>query len=141
MARLLVVDDDASIRQLLVYALSMEGHSVETLPDGRDVVQRLRASPERVVALMDVMMPHVTGLDVLRSLADEPELLARHAIVLMSAGFTPGAPCPDGARDTLPKPFDLRRALDLVERLSAETVTPREPKTERAIGAAPVSPA
>lgn len=133
MARTLVVDDDASIRQLLTYALSMEGHDVETLPDGREVVERLRASPARVVVLMDVMMPYVTGLDALRALMDEPSLLQRHSVILMSAGFPPDVSLPDGAYEMLPKPFNLRRALELVERLGAGA-----PDTPSSPGCAPV---
>ena len=90
MARVLVVDDDAAIRQLLTFAFTMEGHTVETLADGRGVVEALRASSERVIVFMDVMMPHMDGLEVCRQLMEEPALLSRHAVVLMSAGLTPG---------------------------------------------------
>lgn len=120
MTQALVVDDDPGIRQLLTYALSMEGYSVETLADGREVVERLRAAESRVVVLMDVMMPYMDGLTVCARLAEEPELLTRHAVILMSAAFTPGAPAPFGVRGTLPKPFRLERALALLERFAAE---------------------
>lgn len=120
MARVLVVDDDAAIRQLLTYAFTMEGHTVETLADGRGVVEALRASSERVIVFMDVMMPHMDGLEVCRQLMEEPALLSRHAVVLMSAGLTPGAPLPGAVRETLSKPFNLERALLIVERLGAQ---------------------
>lgn len=120
MAKVLVVDDDAAIRQLLTYAFSMEGYAVETLCDGRGVVERLRESAERIVVLMDVMMPNVDGMEVCRLLMEEPTTLTRHAIVLMSAGLTAGEALPQAAREALAKPFNLERALDLVERLSGE---------------------
>jgi len=120
MARVLVVDDDATIRQLLTFAFTMEGHTVETLSDGRGVVEALQASAERVTVFMDVMMPHMDGLEVCRLLMEEPALLSRHVIVLMSAGLIPGEPLPGAVRETLAKPFNLERALLMVERLNAQ---------------------
>ncbi len=120
MARILVVDDDAAIRQLLMFAFSMEGYDVEALSDGRDVVETLRASAERVTVFMDIMMPHVNGLEVCRQLMNEPALLSRHVVVLMSAGITPGEALPGSVRETLAKPFSLDRALRLAEQLGAE---------------------
>lgn len=120
MAHVLVVDDDATIRRLLTFAFTLEGHTVETLSDGLLVAETLRASAERIVVFMDLMMPYVDGWAVAAQLQAEPELLARHAVVIMSAGLNSSAPPPECAQDTLPKPFDLDRALRLVERLAAE---------------------
>ncbi len=121
MAQVLVVDDDAAIRQLLTFAFSMEGHSVETLSDGRDVVEKLRASSERVIVFMDVMMPHMDGLEVCHLLVEAPELLSRHAVVLMSAGFVPGQPLPVVVQETLAKPFNLESALQLIEQFDKDS--------------------
>jgi CheY-like chemotaxis protein len=134
MAHVLVVDDDATIRRLLTFAFTLEGHTVETLTDGMLVVETLRAAGERVVVFMDLMMPCVDGWTVAAQLQAEPELLARHAIVIMSAALSSAAPPPDCARDTLPKPFDLNRALRLVERLADEApqvLAPVEPQVAR----------
>lgn len=133
MARILVVDDDAAIRQLLTFAFTMEGHLVETLADGCGVVELLRESSERVIVLMDVMMPHMDGLDVCRLLVEEPALAVRHAVVLMSAGLPPDATIPRVARETLSKPFSLDRALRMIERLSAKPaalVLPEAPSAD-----------
>lgn len=129
MAQVLVVDDDPVIRKLLTYAFSMEDFTVETLCDGRGVVERLRAATVRIVVLMDVMMPHLDGMEVCRLLCEEPETLSRHAVVLMSAGLTPGEAIPAGARAALAKPFDLDHALALVESLSAEPADMSSPAT------------
>lgn len=119
MARILVVDDDAAIRQLLTFAFMMEGHTVETLPDGREVIETLRKSSERVIVFMDVMMPLMDGLEVCRLLMKEPALASRHAVVLMSAGLPTDEPIPQVVQETLSKPFNLERALRLVERLAS----------------------
>jgi two-component system OmpR family response regulator len=120
MTQVLIVDDDAGIRQLLLYACSMEGYSVATLADGREVVARLRAAEDRVVVLMDIMMPNMDGMAVCAQLADEPALFARHVIILMSAAFPPEEPLPIGVRGALPKPFHLERVWDLLQQWGAE---------------------
>ncbi|HEX9036328.1 MAG TPA: response regulator [Ktedonobacterales bacterium] len=124
MARVLVVDDDPTIRQLLTIAFSMDGHTVETLADGREVLATLRVSAERMIVFMDIMMPYVDGLAVCHQLQDEPELLARHAVVVMTAGLGSFEPFPSFIRDALGKPFHLERALALVERFDAESLAP-----------------
>lgn len=120
MATVLVVEDDPAIRQMLTFALELEGHVVEALGDGERVVPTLAAAPERVVVLLDLMMPRVTGWEVCERLGAEPALAARHAVVIMSAGLTPEQRLPDVARAALLKPFNLMTALALVERLAAE---------------------
>lgn len=121
MARVLVVEDDPAIRQMLTFALELEGYAVETLGDGERVVATLAAAPERTVVLMDLMMPRMTGWEVCERLAAEPELAARHAVVIMSAGITQDQRFPDVVRAALLKPFSLTVALALVERLAVES--------------------
>ena len=120
MARVLVVEDDPAIRQMLTIALELEGYVTSTLGDGTEVVSILRQATERVIVLLDLMMPRVTGWEVCERLASEPALAARHAVVVMSAGIAPGERFPDVVRAALLKPFNLNTALALVESLSAE---------------------
>jgi DNA-binding response OmpR family regulator len=66
-ARILVVDDDPAIRQLLTDVLEIEGYDVTVAADGQAAVQVLAASrPEFVI--LDVMMPHLDGYGVLREI-------------------------------------------------------------------------
>lgn len=120
MAHVLVVEDDPAIRQMLTVALELEGHVTMTLNDGMDVVPTLRRATNRVVVLMDLMMPRMTGWEVCERLAKEPELAQRHAVVVMSAGITPGDRFPDVVRAALLKPFNLSTAISLVEALSSD---------------------
>lgn len=120
MAQVLVVEDDPAIRQMLTIALELEGHDTSMLSDGALVVPTLLQATGRVVVLMDLMMPNVTGWEVCERLAREPGLATRHAIVIMSAGITPGDRFPDVVRAALLKPFSLNTALSLVEALSVE---------------------
>lgn len=118
MARVLVVEDDPAIRQMLTFALDLEGHVVSSLGDGAEVTSTLRQASERVIVLLDLMMPRVTGWEVCEQLASEPELAARHAVVVMSAGITPDQRFPDVVRAALLKPYNLTTVLALVETLS-----------------------
>lgn len=126
MAHVLVVEDDPAIRQMLTIALELEGHVISSLCDGTDVVPMLREATERYIVLLDLMMPRVTGWEVCERLAAEPELAARHAVVVMSAGIAPGERFPDVVRAALLKPFSLTAAMALVEALSVrpETTAP-----------------
>ncbi|HKW21308.1 MAG TPA: response regulator [Ktedonobacterales bacterium] len=120
MARVLIVEDDPAIRQMLSIALELEGYEVSALGDGAQVISTLREVEGRVVVLLDLMMPRVNGWEVCERLSAEPELAARHAVVIMSAAIEPGARFPEFVRAALLKPFALATALSLVEALSLE---------------------
>jgi CheY-like chemotaxis protein len=130
MAQVLIVDDDRAIREMLRFALEVEGHTVTALSDGRRVVETLESISEPCVVLMDLMMPQVSGWDVCRALAREPQL-AHHAVAVMTAGLMAGDPCPEPARALLRKPFELEQVYALVEALVASlgvaTVAPVTP--------------
>jgi two-component system, OmpR family, response regulator MprA len=104
--RVLVVDDEPAVRTALERALRLEGYDVELAGDGVEALERLSArSPDAVV--LDVLMPHVDGLEVCRRLraADDrtPVLMltARDAVGDRVAGLDAGAD------DYLVKPFAL----------------------------------
>lgn len=78
--RVLVVDDEESIRVLIQRLLVKHGFMVETASDGDVALEKL--SKEKYDALvLDLMMPHVDGLTVIRQLiASKPELLAKTVV-------------------------------------------------------------
>lgn len=123
MAKVLVVEDDPAIRQMLTVALELEGHAVSALCDGSQVVATLACEPERVIVLLDLMMPRVSGWEVCERLTADAALAARHVVVVMSAAIAPGECFPDVVRAALLKPFNLNVALSLVEALSLEPQT------------------
>ena len=115
-ARLLLVDDDESIRTSLARALGFEGYDVETAADGRDGLDRI-ASDRFDALLLDVMMPEMDGLAVAREVrsAGNPTpilmLTARHEVTDRVAGLDAGAD------DYLPKPFALDELLARIRAL------------------------
>jgi CheY-like chemotaxis protein len=77
MSRVLVVDDDSDIRQLVVGLLRLSGHDVTSAPSGRDALTML-ADTDRLpdLVLLDVQMPDLDGWDTLRAIRERPELAA-----------------------------------------------------------------
>ena len=93
--RILVVDDEPAVRASLERALRLEGYEVDLAADGREALARLaNGAPDAIV--LDVVMPHIDGLEVcrrLRSLGDRTPVLvltARDAVTDRVAASTPG---------------------------------------------------
>lgn len=119
MERLLVVDDDKETRDFLTEFLSSHGYHVLTAHDGaQGLEQALTASPD--VILMDVQMPEMSGLDVLKAL--NREKLNIPVIILTGHGSEKLAVQAFrlGARDYVPKPYEPQTVLDSVERALRE---------------------
>ena len=71
-ARVLLVEDDADIRELIRYSLARAGFKVEEASDGAEALEKvLSISPDLVV--LDVMLPGMTGLEVCQRLRSRPE--------------------------------------------------------------------
>ncbi len=108
--RILVVDDDPSVRKLLVAALTEAGHSVAAAEDGGRAIDIFRADPCDLV-LTDVMMPGVSGLEVLKTIkrldpATEVIVITAHASLDTAVGALR-----DGAYDLITKPLPEIEAL------------------------------
>ena len=114
--RLLVVDDDDEIRELLEFDLSHSGYSVDAACDGMEGLNKAVTNAYDLV-LLDVMMPTMNGYDVCANLRkakpDIPVLLltAKGTIADKTQGFD----C--GADDYLVKPFDIQEVLLRVKAL------------------------
>ena len=113
--RVLVVDDEPAVREVLQRILRLEGYEVELAVDGREALGRQRAAPADAIVL-DVLMPHVDGLEVCRRMRGAGDrtpvlmLTARQEVSERVAGLEAGAD------DYLPKPFSID---ELMARLKA----------------------
>src|SRR4051795_445364 len=108
--RVLVVDDEPSVREVLERILKVEGFDVELAADGRQAVQAQAATPADAV-LLDVLMPGLDGLEVCRRLRDVGD---RTPVLMLTARDGVGdcvAGLEAGADDYLPKPFALEELL------------------------------
>jgi adenylate cyclase len=106
-ASVLVVDDDALNRKLLVHLLEQQGHRARTAENGREALELARAAPTDVV-LLDIVMPELDGISVLEQLKSDRDLM--HIPVIMISAIDELASvvrCIEiGAEDYLQKPFD-----------------------------------
>jgi DNA-binding NtrC family response regulator len=117
MPRILIVDDEKSIRSLLSTAFGRAGFEVRIATDGMEAMAF--CSSESFDALLsDVLMPQVSGHDLIRWVgANHPAIRC----VLMTAFYTDCEYCPFVARcKLLAKPFSPKDAVSLIERLLKE---------------------
>ncbi len=110
----LVVDDDSNIRKMIIAALRREGYRFLEAANGREALDLMRAEHPDVVVL-DLMMPLVSGWDVLRERLNEPDL-SRIPVIIVSANRDPElvSAIDKGVCAFLPKPFDIGALSALV---------------------------
>ncbi len=116
MNRILIVDDEAEIRESLEDILTEEGYSVSSTASGTEAIVLLRDAPYDLL-LLDVWLPDRDGLDVLADLGsleteDKPEVIviSGHATIETAVKATKL-----GAFDFLEKPLSLERTLIVVK--------------------------
>jgi DNA-binding response OmpR family regulator len=107
MARILAVDDEKDIRDLIKQGLV--GHDVVTASDGMACLEEARRSTPDLI-LLDVTMPEMTGFEVCRRIRSTPDLMSIPIIFLTARGTLADKleGFNAGADDYVPKPFDLR---------------------------------
>ncbi len=110
----LVVDDDASQRDLLSRFLTREGFAVATAADGRAGLEMARALRPRAI-LLDVMMPQMDGWSVLTALKSEPAL-ATIPVIMASFVNEPGLANALGAVDYVLKPVEWDHLKSIMKR-------------------------
>ena len=118
MARIVVADDDVDIRELVEFKLSTMGHEIIAVGDGAAAIEACRAqTPD--LAVFDVMMPGVSGLDAIKVIRADSQLHGIPIILLtaraqesdVETGFD------SGADDYITKPFSPRELGSRVEAL------------------------
>jgi two-component system, OmpR family, response regulator MtrA len=119
-ALIVVADDDVDIRDLVEFKLTTLGHQIVTVADGSSAVDACRASlPD--LAVLDVMMPGLTGLEAVRELRSTPALKDIPVILLTAraqeSDVQTGYDC--GADDYITKPFSPKELASRVEALLA----------------------
>jgi DNA-binding response OmpR family regulator len=124
MTTVLVADDDADIRDLVTFKLEQAGHRVVAVADG---VQALEAVRDHLpdLAVLDLMMPGLSGLDVCAEIRRDPRSAHLPVIMLtarvqeqdVALGFA------TGADDYVTKPFSPRELLSRVQAVLARTTT------------------
>jgi len=113
--RILVIDDEAGLRQMLTYSLGLRGYEVITAANGEEGVEQAKKTPFDVV-VSDLTMPKMGGLDALALLKDTDPKLE----VIIATGYATiesAIQCMKrGAYDYIMKPFQIEDLCRLVER-------------------------
>jgi len=115
MAFILLVEDDASVREAVAMALEGDGHRVETAVSGDEALGKWRQSRPDLI-LLDVMLPGADGLEVCRAVRSEDQvpiimLTARSDTIDVVVGLE------SGADDYVTKPFETRVLLARIKAL------------------------
>ncbi len=123
-SRILVVDDDPSIQDILRIILEKNGYNVHLATDGEEAVQRfLDVQPDLVIS--DISMPKGDGFNVAILIRSKDQEGKKTPILLISAFYDDRANQDNaercGADAFLPKPFTQKELLDVVEELLERT--------------------
>ncbi|NWF57254.1 MAG: sigma-54-dependent Fis family transcriptional regulator [Syntrophaceae bacterium] len=113
MGKILVADDELSMRQFLEILLKKEGHRVVCAEDGQEAWARFQAEPFDLV-ISDIKMPKMDGLDLLRKIKEQRPALA---VIMVTAYASPEdaiAAMKAGAYDYLTKPFKLEEIKSVI---------------------------
>jgi len=126
-AKILVADDELSMREFLEILLKKEGHEVACAADGEEALARFQTEPFDLV-LSDIKMPKIDGLDLLRKIKERRPNMA---IIMITAYASPEdaiAAMKAGAYDYLTKPFKLKEIKSVIRNALAKSTSPVEEK-------------
>lgn len=128
MAKILVVDDEESIRDLVKLVLEREGHSVEGAGGGSEALERLRRARFDLV-ILDRAMPLMSGIEVLGEVRRDPALRGLKVLMCTAAGLMSDVDeaLSAGADDYAVKPLDMRELVRKVARRLDGAGTAPEP--------------
>lgn len=120
--KILVIDDEADLRKMVVARLEKAGYHVIPAVDGKTGLEKMRTENPDVV-LLDLMMPGVDGYEVCRQKAGDPEL--KKIPVILFTAIMSSKPLNEiaqelGADDYMAKPFDARKLTEKVRNLIGE---------------------
>ena len=117
MSKIYCVEDDSNIRELILYTLNQSGFEAVGFDNGYDFFRQFEAEPPNMV-LLDIMLPDMDGMEILRKIRGEKDNLDVPIIMLTAktASMDKVKGLNDGADDYITKPFDV---LELVSRINA----------------------
>jgi two-component system cell cycle response regulator CpdR len=118
MARILVAEDDPSVRELVTRVIQTMGHQVQAVTDGAFALEALQMDDFDLL-LTDIVMPGLDGIELARRGAElDPAMKIVFITGFAGVALSAGGPTPAGAK-VLSKPFHLRELVDEVERVMA----------------------
>lgn len=129
--KILLVDDDADILELLEYNLLKENFLLAKATNGKEAITTAKSFQPHLI-IMDVMMPEMDGIEAARQIKSNPEFKNTLILFLTARGeeYTEIAAFESGATDYVVKPIKLRALISRINALlTRETIVP-EPKND-----------
>ena len=117
--RILVADDDPAILRLVTTLLEKDNYTVVTARDGREAYKHLQSDSSFIAAVLDVVMPHISGPELVRHMKTEKPLM-RIPVMMMTAEQDPKLSSDSfaaGAVVFLPKPFTTAQLQIMLQML------------------------
>ena len=109
----LVIEDDPALGQAYVDIIALEGHQAELIPDGQVALSRLaEIAPDLI--LLDMHLPHVSGLDILKAIGDDSRL-SKTWVVVMTANPEMAAAAKEFADSVFFKPVNFAQINEILE--------------------------
>lgn len=106
---ILIIDDDDDLREGLAELLEENGYQVEVAPDGQQGLDRLLRGARPAAVLLDIHMPHMTGIEVYAAMRGNAALAVTPVVFMTSDSSQAPAGVP-----LVKKPFNVDRLLKLV---------------------------
>src|SRR5436190_11157392 len=125
--RIFVVDDTPALLDIIRKCLEEEGYQVRTCLESRYAVELARADPPDLI-MLDVVMPEVSGWEVLAALRQDPAF-ARTPVIVCTAyvaealGRLAELKGPDQHLGLLPKPFELEELIEVVDSVASAALS------------------
>ena len=128
MAKILIIDDDSEFLDMLNLLMQRSGHQTALSADGPDGLAKAKADPPDL-AIVDVMMPDMTGYEVVRQLRADPSTASLPIIILTARGqpVDRQAALDAGADEYMSKPVTMADLAERVEELLGKPVSARSP--------------
>lgn len=123
--RILVADDDPAILRLVQTILEKDNYSVVTARDGREAYKILQRDTDFIAAVLDVVMPQISGPELVRHMKTEKRLM-RIPVMMMTAEQDPKLSSDSfaaGAVVFLPKPFTTAQLQTMLQMLIGKAVS------------------
>lgn len=135
MAKILVIEDEADIQQILEFNLQQGGHKV-TLAGRADEGLRLAREKKPDLVLLDLMLPDMSGTEVCRQIKSDPQLKGTQVIILTAKGeeIDRVVGFELGADDYVVKPFSVRELLLRIQAILRRGTSEPEPSDQVEFG-------
>ncbi len=119
MAKIMVVDDEPDVRNVVARLLKRRGYEVEVCESAEEAIEKLRSGERPDLLLMDLMMPGMSGIDACRLIKSDPELKDIPVVILtvMAEPETKEESASAGADAHVDKPINTQKLYDTIESL------------------------